>query len=173
MAGGEERVDPSASDIRRVQRKPADACVGIGGYEDIAPGSARADRLRQVTANRKRDAINRGEVVPERRNGIQNGSHALTLAMRCPIAQCLRAGAISDRSPDEVFASLTDPTRLHEWQGSGRTQSAGFQVVPCGRAPGEMVVVWVEASEQRGVGCLPARNPYFPPMRDCDSGVAS
>ena len=55
--------------------------VGIGGHEDIAPCTARADGLRQVTAERKseRDAMDRGKIVPERRNGIQHGLHALTL----------------------------------------------------------------------------------------------
>jgi hypothetical protein len=80
-AGGEERVDPGARDIRGVQRKPADACVGIGGHEDIAPRTARADGLRQVTTerNRERNAMDRGKVVPERRNGIKHGFHVLTL----------------------------------------------------------------------------------------------
>jgi hypothetical protein len=40
-AGGEERVDPDACDVRGVQPQPADACVGIGGHEDIAPRTAR------------------------------------------------------------------------------------------------------------------------------------
>jgi hypothetical protein len=75
-AGGEERVDPGASDIRGVQRQPADACVGIRGHEDIAPRTAGADGLRQVTTERKceRDAMDRGKVVPERRNGIEDVS---------------------------------------------------------------------------------------------------
>ena len=83
-AGGEERVDPDACDVRGVQRQPADACVGIGGHEDVAPGTARADGLREMTADRerKRDAMDRRKVVPERRNGIEDGVHALTLSVR-------------------------------------------------------------------------------------------
>ncbi len=82
-AGGEERVDPGARDVRGVQGQPADACVGIGGHEDIAPRTARTDGLRQVTGERKRerDAMDRGEVVPERRDGIEDGFHALTLSV--------------------------------------------------------------------------------------------
>ena len=80
-AGGKKRVDPGACDVRGVQREPTDACVGMGGHEDIAPCTARADGLRQVTAERKseRDAMDRGKIVPERRDGIQHGLHALTL----------------------------------------------------------------------------------------------
>jgi hypothetical protein len=41
-----------------------------------------------VTAERKceRDAMDRGKVVPERRDGIKHRFHALTLSMRCTIA---------------------------------------------------------------------------------------
>jgi hypothetical protein len=76
-AGGKERVDTGARDIRGIQRQPSDACVGIGGHEDVPPRAARADGLRQVAA-----AIDRGKVVPERRDGIKHGFHALTLSMR-------------------------------------------------------------------------------------------
>jgi hypothetical protein len=88
-AGREERVDPCACDASGVQRKRADACVGIGDHKDIAPRTACAHGLRQVTADRKceRDAIDRGKGVPERRDGIEDGFHALTLSMRCTTAQ--------------------------------------------------------------------------------------
>ena len=84
-AGRKERVDPGACDARGVERQPADACVGIGGHEDIAPRTARAHGLRQMTAESEceRDAMDRGKVVPERRDGIQDGFHALTLTIRC------------------------------------------------------------------------------------------
>jgi hypothetical protein len=35
---------------------------------------------------RERDAIDRGKVVPERRDGIEDGFHALTLPLRCTTA---------------------------------------------------------------------------------------
>jgi hypothetical protein len=80
-AGGEERVDSDACDVGGVERQPVDACVGKGGYEDVAPRTARADGLREVTGERERerDAMDRGKVVPERRDGIEDGFHVLTL----------------------------------------------------------------------------------------------
>jgi len=64
-AGGEERVDSDACDVRGIERQPVDACVGKGGYEHIAPRTARADGLREVTAERERerDAMDRGKVI--------------------------------------------------------------------------------------------------------------
>jgi hypothetical protein len=72
----QERFTPAPETARGIQRLPADACVGIGGHEDVAPRTARAHGLREVTAERncERDAMDRGEVVAKRRDGIKDVS---------------------------------------------------------------------------------------------------
>lgn len=83
-AGGKERVDAGACDIRAVQRQPADACLRIGGNEDVAPRTTRAHGLRQMTSERQRerDATDRRKVVPERRGCRRGAEQARTEVAR-------------------------------------------------------------------------------------------
>ena len=73
-AGGKDRVDADACDVGRVDRRPADPLLGVGGREHVAPRPTRAHRLREVAADRDRERQrpHRGQVVPESGNRVED-----------------------------------------------------------------------------------------------------